>query len=73
MEQQAIPWKTVWITGASPGIGRQLAFDLTGLGQELSGAIRTTMAKQPLRLTDTMTRTGLSGCHPLAAPAEEQS
>ncbi|MEO9874161.1 MAG: SDR family NAD(P)-dependent oxidoreductase [Anderseniella sp.] len=41
MDQQAIPWKTVWITGASSGIGRQLALDLAGLGATVAISARS--------------------------------
>jgi short-subunit dehydrogenase len=41
MEQQAIPWKTVWITGASSGIGRQLALDLAGQGAAVAISARS--------------------------------
>jgi len=41
MEQQTIPWKTVWITGASSGIGRRLALDLAGLGATVAVSARS--------------------------------
>jgi short-subunit dehydrogenase len=41
MDQQAIPWKTIWITGASSGIGRQLALDLAGHGATVAISARS--------------------------------
>ena len=64
MAQQTPPWKTVWITGASSGIGRQLALDLARMGvtvavsarsadvlAELSGKYAT-VHSYPLDVTD---------------------
>ncbi len=41
MGQSAAPWKTAWITGASSGIGRQLALDLAGLGTTVAVSARS--------------------------------
>ncbi len=41
MGQSAAPWKTVWITGASSGIGRQLALDLARLGATVAVSARS--------------------------------
>lgn len=41
MVQSAAPWKTVWITGASSGIGRRLALDLAGLGATVAVSARS--------------------------------
>lgn len=44
MAQQAAPWKTVWITGASSGIGRQLALDLARMGVTVAVSARSAEA-----------------------------
>ncbi len=41
MAQPAVPWKTVWITGASSGIGRQLALDLASMGITVAVSARS--------------------------------
>ncbi len=48
MAQQAAPWKTVWITGASSGIGRQLALDLAGMGAKVAVSARSAEALSKL-------------------------
>ncbi|MBU2581561.1 MAG: SDR family NAD(P)-dependent oxidoreductase [Alphaproteobacteria bacterium] len=35
------PWKTVWITGASSGIGRELALSLAGAGVNVAASARS--------------------------------
>lgn len=45
------PWKSVWITGASHGIGRQLAKQLTRLGARAACSARSTDALRQLAVT----------------------
>lgn len=37
----ARPWKTAWITGASSGIGRELALRLAGRGVRVAATARS--------------------------------
>lgn len=37
----ALPWKTAWITGASSGIGRQVAIDLARAGVRVAASARS--------------------------------
>lgn len=39
--RSAYPWKVVWITGASSGIGRQLALDLAAAGVVVAASARS--------------------------------
>ncbi|MGI9514957.1 MAG: SDR family NAD(P)-dependent oxidoreductase [Anderseniella sp.] len=76
MRQSAAPWKTVWITGASSGIGRRLALDLAGMGvvvavsarsaDELSelAAEHSNIRSYPLDVTD------LAACREVAKSIE---
>ena len=41
MQQQPTPWKIVWITGASSGIGRRLALDIASLGATVAVSARS--------------------------------
>ncbi|MEO1160654.1 MAG: SDR family NAD(P)-dependent oxidoreductase [Pseudomonadota bacterium] len=41
MVQSAVSWKTVWITGASSGIGQRLALDLAGQGATVAVSARS--------------------------------
>jgi len=38
---QALPWKVVWITGASTGIGREIALQLAGQGVTVAASARS--------------------------------
>ena len=44
MGEPSAPWKTVWITGASSGIGRQLAIDLAAKGATVAVSARSVEA-----------------------------
>lgn len=37
---QAVPWKVVWITGASTGIGREMALQLAARGVTVAASVR---------------------------------
>ena len=41
MQHNPLPWKTIWITGASSGIGRRLAIDLAGRGVTVAVSARS--------------------------------
>ncbi len=41
MQPHPLPWKTIWITGASSGIGRRLAIDLAGRGATVAVSARS--------------------------------
>jgi len=41
MDNTAYPWKTVWITGASTGIGRQLALSLAACSVKVAASARS--------------------------------
>lgn len=38
---QALPWKTAWVTGASTGIGREIALQLTAAGVKVAASARS--------------------------------
>lgn len=38
---QALPWKTAWVTGASTGIGRDIALQLTAAGVKVAASARS--------------------------------
>lgn len=58
---QALPWKTVWVTGASTGIGREIVLQLVAAGVKVAASARSaskldelgeTVFKIPLDVTD---------------------
>ncbi len=76
MEHSATPWKTVWITGASSGIGRQLALDLAASGATIAVSARSADALSSLAAATTGIRsypldvTDLAACRETAKSIE---
>ncbi|MEW5964685.1 MAG: SDR family NAD(P)-dependent oxidoreductase [Pseudomonadota bacterium] len=49
---QSLPWRTAWITGASSGIGRQVAIDLARAGVHVAASARSADKLSELAATE---------------------